>query len=475
MNGGSGVPEVGAAEVVRLARSLNRLIEVRDGHEAQLAHRLTHDPLTGLPNRSMLRQQIEDSARSGTQATAVLVKVGLDRFKSVNDGLGDAGGDEVLGIVAQRLRAMAGDSAIVARTGGDEFSVLWLEGESEDSALLAQRVLDAVAETIARPAGDLVVRGKAGVTSGVPERQCTPEAFAERLMREAAAAMRHSKIAGRDWTSYDATLDVGATYQLKVESELRLALQREELVVHYQPLVDIRSGLTSGAEALVRWAHPERGMVPPLEFISVAEASGQIVEIGQFVLRAACRDAARWAAAGRPTRVSVNVAVSQIEHGDFPEVVSRVLDESGLQPQLLCLEITESSIMRSGGQRSADLQRLRDLGVHLAVDDFGTGYSSLAYLHQLPVTELKIDRSFVSRLRGDLRDRHMVQAIVTMASALGLETVAEGVEDEVELGYLAEWGCTTAQGYLFAPPQPVGAFAERLFGEPEREAEASHR
>jgi diguanylate cyclase (GGDEF)-like protein len=474
--GGTGfrAPVIGAAEVKRLARSLNRLHDVRDGHEAQLAHQLSHDMLTGLPNRSLLRGQIEEIARSTSGASVVLAVVGLDRFKSVNDGLGDAEGDEVLRTVADRVQAIAADSAAVARTGGDEFSLLSLATAREHAVELAERLLAAISEPIARPSGDIVVQATAGVTQGVTG-QVPAEAFAARLMREAGAAVRHAKITGRRWSEYDETLDVGATYQLRVENELRLALQRRELVVHYQPLVDIRSGVTTGAEALVRWHHPERGMVPPLEFISVAEASGQINDIGAFVLRQACRDAASWARSGRPIRVSVNVAVSQIERGDFPQLVQSALIDSGHQPDLLCLEITESSIMRPGGQQSADLQSLRDLGVHLAVDDFGTGYSSLAYLHQLPVTELKIDRSFVSRLQGDARDRHMVKAILTMAAALGLDTVAEGVEDDAQLSRLREWGCTTAQGYLFAAPAPLAAFNDRLHGDSVRGADGPSR
>jgi EAL domain-containing protein (putative c-di-GMP-specific phosphodiesterase class I) len=274
--------------------------------------------------------------------------------------------------------------------------------------------------------------------------------------------MRYAKSAGQITSVFDETLDVRATYQLDVERDLRRALEQDELVVHYQPLIDISGRTVVGAEALLRWEHPQRGLVPPLEFIPVAEQSGQIQDIGAFVLERACRDAAGWAAAGHPLRVSVNVAVAQLKARDFARQVADVLTKTGLPSHLLCLEITESSLMRSDQRRTEDLAALRDLGVHLAIDDFGTGYSSLAYLHSLPVDELKIDRSFVNRLGSDTRDRHLVQAIIGMGTALGLTVVAEGVETEEQLAYLDERGCDVAQGFLFSPAQPEDVFRARL-------------
>jgi EAL domain-containing protein (putative c-di-GMP-specific phosphodiesterase class I) len=253
-------------------------------------------------------------------------------------------------------------------------------------------------------------------------------------------------------------MTVHAAFALELERDLGLALERDELVLHYQPLVEIATGRVTGAEALVRWQHPERGMVPPLEFISAAESTGQIIDIGLLVLSRACEQAVRWAAAGEAIRVSVNVAVEQLRHGDFPDAVSEVLQRTGLPPDLLCLEITESSMMRSGDERATDLTRLRELGVHLAIDDFGTGYSSLSYLHQLPVDEIKIDRSFINRLGVDPRDNHLVEAIIGLANAMDLVIVAEGVETKEHLEFLADRGCQLAQGYLFSPPLPSDAF-----------------
>jgi EAL domain-containing protein (putative c-di-GMP-specific phosphodiesterase class I) len=316
---------------------------------------------------------------------------------------------------------------------------------------------DALVEPFAAPGAEVVIRASIGISVAWSSTTAPDE-----LVRESVAAMRHAKSAGQATSVYDETLQVRATYQLDVERDLRRALDNGELVVHYQPLVDVDGGSVVGAEALVRWQHPERGMVPPLEFIPVAEQSGQIVDVGAFVLASACRDAAAWAAAGHPLRVSVNVAVSQLQGREFARQVSDVLAQTGLPPHLLCLEITESSLMRSDQRRSEGLAALRDLGVHLAIDDFGTGYSSLAYLHSLPVDELKIDRSFVNRLATDMRDRHLVQAIIGMATALGLTIGAEGVETEEQLAYLRERGCDVAQGYLFSPPQPADVFRSRL-------------
>jgi EAL domain-containing protein (putative c-di-GMP-specific phosphodiesterase class I) len=324
---------------------------------------------------------------------------------------------------------------------------------------VAERLHESLAEPFTGPGTEVVLRASIGVTV-----VWAGSVGSDQLLRQAVAAMRHAKSAGQSTCVYDETLQVRATYQLDVERDLRRALEAGELVVHYQPLVGIADGNVLGAEALVRWQHPERGLVPPLEFIPVAEQSGQIIELGSFVLERACRDAASWAAAGHPLRVSVNVAVSQLQGRDFAGEVADVLKRTGLQSDLLCLEITESSLMRSDQRRSEGLAALRDLGVHLAIDDFGTGYSSLAYLHSLPVDELKIDRSFVNRLTTDSRDRHLVQAIIGMASALGLTVVAEGVETEDQLLYLDERGCDVAQGFLFSKPQPADVFRDRLLG-----------
>jgi EAL domain-containing protein (putative c-di-GMP-specific phosphodiesterase class I) len=253
---------------------------------------------------------------------------------------------------------------------------------------------------------------------------------------------------------------------LETERALRQALEDEQFLVHYQPLFDVATGRVAGAEALVRWQHPERGLVPPMEFVPVAEETGQIDAIGAFVLAEACAEASRWAAAGTPLTMSVNVAVGQLRDPGFVAAVRRALGVAGLPPSQLCLEVTESAMMRATGAESKALEALRELGVRLAIDDFGTGYSSLAYLHQLPVDELKIDRSFVNRMDTGNRDAHLVEAIMGMARALKLDVVAEGVETPDQLEFLADLGCQQAQGYLFSPPVPAATFRAQHIARP---------
>jgi diguanylate cyclase (GGDEF)-like protein len=452
------VDQHGTAEVMALAREFNAMMDARAGHEAQLIHQAGHDALTGLPNRMLLHDLI-DAALQGPEQQVGLLMLGIDRFKLINDGLGYEAADIILKEVAERLTTSLGAGDTLGRFGGDEFVLLLPSTTPSAAEEVAAQMHESLAEPFSGPGAEVVLRASLGISvvwAGSTD--------ADLLLRQAVAAMRHAKSAGQSTCVYDETLQVRATYQLDVERDLRRALEADELLVYYQPLVAISDGTLLGAEALVRWQHPERGLVPPLEFIPVAEQSGQIIEIGSFVLERACRDAASWAAAGHPLRVSVNVAVSQMQGRDFAGEVADVLQRTGLPSDLLCLEITESSLMRSDQRRSEGLAALRDLGVHLAIDDFGTGYSSLAYLHSLPVDELKIDRSFVNRLATDSRDRHLVQAIIGMASALGLTVVAEGVETEDQLVYLDERGCDVAQGYLFSKPQPADVFRGRLMG-----------
>jgi diguanylate cyclase (GGDEF)-like protein len=448
----------GTAEVVALSREFNSMMAARAGHEAQLLHQAGHDALTGLPNRMLLGSLIDDALGSPNRQVGLLL-LGIDRFKLINDGLGHEAADAILREVAERLSLLLRPGDTLGRFGGDEFVLLLPNANQQEAEEAAERMHASLTEPFAGPGAEVVLRASIGVSVA-----WVGSVDADRFLRQAVAAMRHAKSAGQATCIYDETLEVRATYQLDVERDLRRALELGELVVHYQPLISVADGTVMGAEALLRWQHPERGLVPPLEFIPVAEQSGQIVEIGSFVLERACRDAASWAAAGHPLRVSVNVAVAQFHDREFAREVADVLTRTGLPSHLLCLEITESSLMRSDQRRSESLAALRALGVHLAIDDFGTGYSSLSYLHNLPVNELKIDRSFVGRLGTDSRDRHLVQAIIGMASALGLTVVAEGVETEDQLLYLGERGCDLAQGYLFSMPQPAEVFRAHLVG-----------
>jgi diguanylate cyclase (GGDEF)-like protein len=446
--GGTRVEEAGTAELVTLAREFNSMLDLRAGHEAQLLYQATHDPLTGLPNKALLGDQLAE-ALAGGDGVAVFC-VGLERLDIVADGFGHDAGDRVVVEVATRLSETLDAGDALARFGAAEFVVVCATVRDEQVGAVAERLLRCLERPFHGPEAGIVVKGAIGVAIAR-----TPATSPEQLLREADSAMREARVSGRGWMLFDDALQVRATRHLEIEHDLWQALRRDELTVHYQPLLEVGSGRIVAAEALVRWQHPERGLVPPLDFIPTAEETGQITAIGQFVLTQACQQAAAWSAAGHPLRISVNVAVGQLRDPGFPGLVERILAEAGLAPDQLCLEITESSLMREAGQGSAELARLKQLGVDLSMDDFGTGYSSLAYLHHLPVDELKVDRSFISRLGRAGRDRHLVEAIVGMARALDLAVVAEGVETDEQLQFLGGLGCELAQGYLFAPAVPA--------------------
>ena len=458
------VGEAGTAELAALAREFNAMLDVRAGHQAQLEHQATHDSLTGLPNRTLLRDRLDHALVRDRHRTDVAVLfLGLNRFKVVNDSLGHDAGDRVLVEVAERLSAALRPGDTLARFGGDEFVVLCENVPSGGASRVADRLQRCLEDPFPGPTADITLHAAIGIAAAEGSA-----AGAERLLREAASAMAQAKATGRAWTVFDDALQTRATARLQTEHALQRALDRDELLVHYQPVLDVATGRVVGAEALVRWQHPERGMVPPMDFIPIAEETGQIIAIGRHVLTRACEQAAAWAAGGTPLRVSVNVAVTQLRHGDFPDLVRRTLATTGLAPEQLCLEITESALIREADHGAPELTRLRDLGVQLSIDDFGTGYSSLSYLHRLPVDELKIDRSFISRLGHDTRESHLVEAIIGMARALGLVVVAEGVETGEQLELLADLGCQLAQGYLIARPQPPEQILTQLSSHPAR-------
>jgi len=443
------VEETGTAELVSLARQFNAMLDLRAGHEAELIHQATHDPHTGLPNSILFRERLDDALRpSGRGAGVAVLCLWISRLDVVNEGFGRRTGDRVLAEVAGRLSRVLRPGDTLARSGGEEFVLLCRDVGEEGARVMAERVHSCLSEPFRGPVSDIVLNGHVGFTLA------HGSAGADELMREADSAMREARRNGRHLHRFDSALQLRATEHLAVEHALWAALQEGQLRVYYQPLLDIASGRYVGTEALVRWRHPQRGVMTPADFVPIAEETGQIAEIDRFVLERACRQAAAWGAAGHALRMSVNVAAGQLVDPGFHEFVRRVLADTGLSPAQLCLEITESSLMRQAANGGEYLAGLRRLGVALSIDDFGTGYSSLSYLHHLPVDELKIDRSFISGLGRDRRDRHLVEAIVGMARALGLEVLAEGVESEHQLQTLAALGCTRAQGYLFSRPQP---------------------
>jgi diguanylate cyclase (GGDEF)-like protein/PAS domain S-box-containing protein len=429
--------------------------------QEQLVHEAHHDPLTQLANRSLFVERIGEAlqGRRSTDHVAVVV-LDLDGFKEVNDALGHAAGDQLLVQVADRLHATVRTGDTVARLGGDEFAVL---AHAADAPAVARRVVTAMAEPFVVDGREVHVGASAGIAAagaGVDAVQ---------LMRNADLAMYQAKSAGGgDVAVYHPSLHAGLVERLQLEADLRRALDRGELRLFYQPCVDLADGATVGYEALVRWLHPERGLVPPGEFIAVAEQIGVIGPLGRWVLEQACRQAVEWAAEGRPVRMAVNVSVRQFHRTDLSAEVGAVLAATGLPADRLCLEMTESVLMTDTDANLAQLTRLKQLGVHLAVDDFGTGYSSLAYLRRFPVDVIKIDRSFVDRICDTDDAATLVHTIVQLGRSLGMTTVAEGVEHGGQLDALRAMGCELAQGYHFSRPVPAEVAARLLVGFPDR-------
>jgi len=430
--------------------------------ENELRHQAFHDPLTNLPNRALFMERLEDALamtqRSGAR-TAVMF-IDLDRFKVVNDSLGHNVGDELLIALGDRLTATAPEDATVARFGGDEFTLLVPEVASQDTlTALAHHLLGELRGPVKLMGHNTIVTASIGISmSG--ERAKTPR----ELIRSADIALSHAKEQGRSrYVLFDETLDKFSIDRLRLESELRQAVERDQLRLHYQPEIDLPSGEIVGFEALVRWDHPIRGLVPPAEFITLAEETGEIISIGKWVLREACRQAAEWRDSifhDRPFTMAVNLSANEFLEPGLAWEVLRVLRETGLDPANLRIEITESVLLDDSAVTNDIFLELKRIGVELAIDDFGTGYSSLSYLRQLPADVLKIDRSFVSDVDHDEREASIVRAVVRVAEALGMRVVAEGIEREEQARFLAGIGCESGQGYHFARPAEAEITAE---------------
>ncbi|MGZ4759046.1 MAG: EAL domain-containing protein, partial [Acidimicrobiales bacterium] len=429
-------------------------ISERKAFEQRLAHQATHDPLTGLPNRSLLIDRLEGAlarARRHNRRVAVLF-LDLDHFKVVNDSLGHGLGDRLLVAIAERLAVALRPGDTVARFGGDEFVVLCEDLVSQHDAItIAERVDDAVSGPFVIDDTEVFV----GVSIGIALPDDT-EADPETLIRDADAAMYRAKDRGRSrWELFDNAMRASAVDRLDIENALRRALDRRELRVFYQPVIDLMTGRVDGVEALLRWEHPERGLLNPGDFITVAEETGLIVPIGSWVLDQACRQVQRWHASAErstPLSVAINISGRQLGHPRLVEDLAAVLADTSIDPSLVELEITESVLMDDVEMSADTLGRLHALGVHLAVDDFGTGYSSLSYLRRFPVDILKVDQSFVDGLGEDSSDSAIVTAIITLAHTLGLRAVAEGVESALQLAELRRLGCDRAQGFHMARP-----------------------
>ncbi len=430
--------------------------------EEQLRHQAFHDALTGLPNRALFMDRLERAvvrSRRGDQGIAVLF-IDLDDFKGINDSHGHADGDRVLVAVAARVRGALRPTDTTARMGGDEIAILLEDSDGDGAEATAERLHEVLREPIALSAAEIVVNVSIGIAA------CRRgEQSADELLRNADVAMYGAKTRGKGRSVvFDPTLHDAAVSRVQLKAELRLAITRRDLRLEYQPIVRLSDGELQGVEALVRWEHPARGMVGPAEFIPLAEEGEMIVDLGRWVLSEACRQARAWQdeGRGRPVPVSVNLSPRQIEEAGFVDDVQRILQQTGLAANTLTLEITESVLMGDTEASIATLRALKELGVKLAIDDFGTGYSSLSYLQRLPVDVLKIDRSFVATLDTSGADVALVRSIIALGDALGLETVAEGIEERGQLQELISLGAGFGQGYYFSRPLSVAAMGDLL-------------
>jgi diguanylate cyclase (GGDEF)-like protein/PAS domain S-box-containing protein len=431
--------------------------------ERQLTQQAFTDALTGLPNRALFKDRLQHalSRRHAVETNLAVLFLDLDGFKAVNDTLGHSTGDEILVQVAMRLRGVVRSSDTVARFGGDEFAVLVEDPEGAGYALgLAQRINDAIRQ----PFDVAAERVHLATSVGIARFDAACDG-AEQLLRNADLAMYQAKASrAGGYALFHPDMHAGLVERVRLESDLRQAVDRGEFFVHYQPMFSMRTGQITGVEALLRWRHPDRGTIGPAEFIPLAEATGLIWPIGLWVLRESCEQVARWQQqlpSTPPLRVSVNVSPRQLLTGDLVGEVERVLSDTGLSAADLTLEMTENVLIDNGDATLATLNGLKALGVRLAIDDFGTGYSSLSYLHRFPVDVLKIDRSFVERLsNGD--DSGLVGAILRLGQTMRLETVAEGIERPQEMLFLRRQGCTTGQGFHFSPPVSGQEMGEML-------------
>jgi diguanylate cyclase (GGDEF)-like protein/PAS domain S-box-containing protein len=442
--------------------AVKRDITERLQTEARIWHLAHHDALTDLPNRVLFQDRLQQAiahARRNDSLVAIHF-VDLDDFKDVNDSLGHELGDLLLKGVALRLRACTRESDTVARLGGDEFAVIQSGlDSSEGAATLAEKILNGLSEPFVLESHEVHVSASIGITIFPHDHQEPLN-----LVKNADMAMYRAKMTGRaNYQYYEHDMNLAFQTRKALERDLRKAIANNELTLFYQPQIDARRNMIIGAEALLRWTHPQRGNIPPAEFIRIAEESALIVPLGEWVLRTACMQNKAWQEAGLPPiRVAVNLSAVQFLYRDLIGIVVQSLNESGLSPRQLELEITEGVLMRDTDATMTTLRRLTQLGIRIAVDDFGTGYSSMAYLKRFPVTKIKIDKAFVAEVTSDRGDAAIVNAVINLAHGLGLSVAAEGVERLGQADYLRARGCDELQGYYFGRPMPAAEFEQRL-------------
>ncbi len=443
-------------------------ITERKRAEARLAFLAQHDGLTGLPNRNLLRQQMDEillHTRRSAEKVAVLV-LGLDNFKSVNDTLGHGVGDKLLRGVAKRLRSSLREEDTLARLNSDEFAIIQTGmARPEDAALLARRLLDAICDPYLLDGHSVVIGATVGIAMAPGDGEDS-----EKLLKNADMALSRAKTESRGTFSFfEADMDARAQKRRKIELELRDAIQNEVLRPYYQPLIDLSTGRITGFEALVRWPHPERGMISPGDFIPVAEETGLVNGVGGLMLRRACMDAALWP---DDVRVAVNLSPVQFRVGNLLAVVMDALKQSGLPPERLEVEITETVLLEKSDTVLATLHALRALGLRISMDDFGTGFSSLSYLRSFPFDKIKIDQIFVRDLAANRDAQAIIRSIVSLGKGLGVTITAEGVETEAELSCLRAEGCHEAQGFLFSRARPHDEIVALLRAQCDADAEA---
>jgi diguanylate cyclase (GGDEF)-like protein len=438
--------------------------------EEELGFLATHDALTGLPNRTLILDRVEQmlarSARSQTPVAALFID--LDNFKSINDTLGHAVGDELLQAVTARLDGVIRDADALGRLGGDEFVVISEElSMSVGPELIAERLLDALKHPFnlgADKSTRVTVTASIGIAVG--ER-----ISAEDLLRDADIAMYRAKWDGKNrYVVFETGMQDTMQNRMELEMDLREALEKEEFFLAYQPTIDLRDMSPTGVEALIRWKHPVRGIVQPDDFIPLLEETGMICEVGRWVLHEACAQGEVWRAAGHGIGMAVNVSGRQLDTDQLILDIEEALQQSGLEPTALTIEITETTLMRNAEETARRLTAIKQLGVRIAIDDFGTGYSSLAHLQRFPVDALKIDRSFISGLKHNQEGETLIRTLVQLGKALSIETFAEGIEQQQELSLLRDEDCDTGQGFLFARPLDTAAtesFLQDWTGEPD--------
>jgi diguanylate cyclase (GGDEF)-like protein len=443
--------------LVRMCESFEverkRAQEELDRRQEELAFMATHDALTGLPNRTLILDRLEQMIKRGrrNQTPVAALFIDLDSFKDINDTLGHRVGDRLLRAVAARLEGVLREADTLGRLGGDEFVVV-AEGTSLAAGpeLIAERMLKALEQPFELEDGAgsrMVVTASVGVAVGEPRKT------AEELLREADIAMYRAKWEGRNrFVVFRSEMQEAVQSRLELEMDLRDALEREEFYLVYQPTFDLRRIAATGMEALLRWRHPRRGVVQPEDFVPLLEETGMITEVGGWVLREATRQVSEWRRAGHEIGVAVNVAACQLDREEFVDEVGDALDRAGLPPGQLTIEITETAIMSNAEETSRRLARIKELGVRVAIDDFGTGYSSLSYLQRFPVDALKIDRSFIARLREGPEGETLIRTLIQLGESLSIETLAEGIEHADDLALLQDERCDSGQGFLFARP-----------------------